>query len=288
MISFPPIDNTSQERLVLEKPERFSSQLWAKISQISKKCLLKNHFVYPIGLEGNYSYFDTKSETLILDRDSHLGHARISDVCFGQNITTGEFLAFKPIDYETKVIDQDHQEVVAMRNLGRLRGVVCHEEKEIVYMAVELIDGITLSDYFWNEYFSDLAPAFRLAISYIKERKFLIESKVVQSDVSCNNIMVDVMKKKVYIVDFGGHSVFNRQTKSFIPWEYDSYINSIDIVALRQCFPYPEKVSVSDPLKGSLKTFQDQLEKIKENPLENVYHTTLDDVLQLLEEHVNS
>ncbi len=237
-ISFPPINNTSQERLDLKKPERFSNQLWAKVSQISKECLLENNLVYPIGLKGNYTYYDTPEGTLILDPDSPLGKARISNVCFGQNISTGEFLAFKPIKSRTKAIDRDHQEVVAMRNLERLRGVVCHEEREIVYIALELIDGSTLSTYFWNEHFSELAPAFRLAISYIKERKFLIESQVVQSDVSTNNIMVDVMKEKVFIVDFGGHSVFDHQTKSFNPWYLDSFINSVDISALRSFFAY--------------------------------------------------
>lgn len=282
---------SSQESHNLENQQRFSSKLWAKITDISKRALLGNNFVYPRGLEGNYLYFETPEGTLILDLDSHLGRSRIAKTCFGQNISTNEFLAFKPISYTTKVIAPTHQEVVAMQNLKRLRGVVCRkiDEKEILYMAVELIDGVTLTEFYWNDYFKGLKPVFRLAISYLKERKFLIESKVVQSDTNCENIMVDPRREKVFIVDFGGNSVFDHRTKSFIPFPLDPLINIVDVIALERFFLSPNEVSETDPLKCSFEAFLDDLEQIKEKSTYHpqVFNITLDAVLELLEKRLN-
>lgn len=269
-----------------ETQDRFSSILWQKISQKSKEILLTNHFIYPKGLDGNYRYFATSEGMLIIDLISHLGHSRFANVCLGQNIMTGEFLAFKAIDYPKKVIDQYDQEVVAMRNLGRLRGLVCDEKNEIIYMATELIDGMALNKFYWDELFTELQSAFHLAIAYIKERQFLIGSGVVQSDTSLANIMVDIKKRTVCIIDFGGLYVFNHETKSFTPFEFDFYINSVDIVAIKRFFPFStmNDVPKTDPLKEECESFLVSLEQMKDTPGPHatVFNTTLDEILEML------
>lgn len=263
-VETPVVNFSTQKDNDLNSQTLFTKDLWEKIAPSTKKYLVENAFVFPMGLAGNYRCFDIDGDPIVIDFDTSLGNGRIAKIRFGQNLKTKEFLAFKAIDYDTDTIDENNQEVVAMRNLKRLRGLIFDEQEKIVYMAMELVNGVTLSEYYWPEHSNDVVHAIKLAIAYLDELEFVAESKVSQSDKNPGNKMIDLKRNKVFLVDFAGHSSYNYKTASFYPEPLFPFINIIDLNTVIKLLPYPHQLQTREILTESYKQFYSSLVKIKE------------------------
>jgi len=221
-----------QANLDLECPPAFTTSLWDRISTSTKRHLIDNDNVIPLGLSGNYRYYNVDNCRIVIDFDSIIGHGRISGMRFGQNLETKEFLAFKCIESS----DND-PEVVGLGNLNRLRGLIV--DKDEIWMAMELINGVSLAKYDWKEHVNNLDCAIKLAISYLDEVEFVAKSGVNQSDQNPGNIMVDLKKQKVFLVDFGGNGTFNYKTSKFMPDTLLPYISIVDLDTVMTLLPRP-------------------------------------------------
>jgi hypothetical protein len=227
---------------IFESQSFFIKDLWKKFSPFTQRCLFENQFTFPPDLKKNFRYHETHDGIFIIDLETSIGHAKLGEIRFGQNLTTKEFLAFKLIDYDASHIDenhQNHQEVVALRNLKRFKGLIFDKSERAVYVAMELINGVTVADYNWEEHSGSLSHALKLAISYLEELEFVAKSKVNQSDQNPRNIMIDLKKDKVFLIDFTGHATFNYKTASFYPDPFFPSINLMDLDTVIALLPNP-------------------------------------------------
>jgi hypothetical protein len=243
----------------------FSEELWEKFAIGTKKCLIENDFVFPLGLKGNYRYFEANGDPIVVDFDTAIGHGKMGKIYLGQNLKTKEFLALKTIAINT-VIPRNEQEIVGLRNLKRLRGVIPDIEKNCVYMAMELINGPTLSKYDFKQHVRDLTLAIHLAIAYLDELDYVAQSNVNQTDQNSGNVMVDLKKNKVFLTDFGGIGLF--QNGAFIPDPLFPRLNIADIINIMDLLPRPRDVAKENMLAGYEELF-DSIKKIRYEGIRN-------------------
>jgi serine/threonine protein kinase len=226
VVEKPPVQTN------LDIPSGFTKNLWNRISISTKKYLIDNNFVIPKELSGNYRYYNVDNCRIVIDFDSIIGHSCNSGIRFGQNLETKEFLAFKCIGSSV-----NNPEVVGLGKLNRLKGIIFDEDR--VWMAMELINGVSLDKYDWKEHVNNLDSAIKLAISYLDEVEFVAKSGVNQSDQTLGNIMVDLKKEKVFLIDFGGHGTFNYKTLQFVPDALLPYISIMDLDTIMTLLPHP-------------------------------------------------
>lgn len=271
----------------LDSQTMFSKVLWKKVVPSSKRYLVENDFVFPIDLLENYRYYEIDGDRIVIDFGTSLGHGRKGKIHFGQNLVTKEFLAFKVIACNTTTIDGNNQEVVAMRNLKRLKGLICDEQDRIVYMAIELIDGVTVYEYSWLEHSNDVAHAINLAISYLNELEFVTASNVSQSDVSNVNTMVDLMRNQVFLIDFAGHSTFNHKTASFYPEPFYPFIHITDLCRVLELVPDPNDLKQRNMWTESYQQFYSSLVEIKSGERKKENNTYFDMTIEALKTKFN-
>ncbi len=253
----------AQSGPVVKSQPTFTKDLWEKISCATKKHLTENAFVFSRSLEGDYRYYDIPPHTCVIDFTSSIGHGKLAEIRLGQNLNTKEFLAFKTIRRNTNTIDEKNQELIASINLKRLRGLILDKQEKTVSIAIELVNGVSLSVYNWKEHSGNLAHALRLAISYLDEREFIAESKVSQSDQNRRNVMIDLEKNKVFLIDFGGNGTFNYNTASFYPEHYFPRINIHDISNVLELLPRPWELETKEGLSEDYQRFHLSLAEIK-------------------------
>jgi hypothetical protein len=241
----------------------FTKDLWKKISCATKKHLAENAFVFSKNLEEDYRYYDIPPHTCVIDFSTSIGHGKLAEIRLGQNLNTKEFWAFKTIRLNTDTIDEKHQEIIASKNLKRLKGFILDKQEKALYMAMELIDGVTLSVYDWEEHSGDLTHAIKLAISYLDELEFVAQSKVSQSDQNPGNIMIDLKKNKVFLIDFAGNGMFNHNTASFNPEFLFPCINIVDLLNVIALLPIPWMLEKKKILSEDYQRFYSSLVEIK-------------------------
>jgi hypothetical protein len=241
----------------------FTKNLWEKISCATKKHLAENAFLFSKNLEEDYRYYDIPPHTCVIDFSTSIGHGKFGEIRLGQNLNTKEFWAFKTIRRNTDTIDEKHQEIIALKNLKRLKGCILDKQKKALYMAMELIDGVTLANYDWEQHSGDLTHAIKLAISYLDELEFVAQSKVSQSDQNPGNIMIDLKKNKVFLIDFAGNGTFNYNTASFDPEFFFPCINIGDLINVIELLPRPSMLEKKKILSKDYQCFYSSLDEIK-------------------------
>jgi serine/threonine protein kinase len=220
--------------------EYFSPDLWNNISHLTQEYLLKNELLFPQNLTGNYRYYKIEDEDFIIDFNKSIGFRQSSLVFLGQNLTTKEFLAFKIVAKDVDRSEGNIQEVVALRNLNRLKELIYDKSRKEVYAVMPLINGIPIDKYDYKKHCNDLKVALKLAISYLDELRFAALSNVTQPKQYPGNVMIDLIKKEVFLIDFGGAGVFNSRTHMFYPDPLYPYINIHDIATVIDLLPKPE------------------------------------------------
>jgi serine/threonine protein kinase len=257
---------------------RFTSTLWEKISAVTKKILVENNFIFPMNLQEPYRYYTVDKNTFVMDFGTTIGRGKMGGICLGQNLITNEFVAFKTISYNTDTTNENHQEVVGARNLKRLKGLIVDVQEKAVYMAIELIDGVTLPAYDWKKHSNSIAHALNLALSYLDEIEFVAESKVNQSDQNPANTMVDLKKNKVFLIDFAGPDTFNNKTASFRPDPCFPCISIVDLSTIIDLLPRPRELEERQMLTQNYQDFYSSLQEIRksgERHEKNIYYFTL-------------
>lgn len=261
-ITISPISHANSTQYP-ETPSLFAKDLWEKISSTTQKILSENRFVFPMGLSESYRYYEVDGNNIIIDLNSNLGHVKYREIRFGQNLITKEFLAFKTIDFNTDKVNKNHQEVVALRNLGRFKGLIFDQPNKRVFMAMELINGVTLAQYDWEQHCGSLKGALKLAISYLDELEFVAKSKVTQSDQNPGNVMIDLKKEKVFLIDFAGNGTFDSTTLSFRSDPFYPCINIADLNTIMNLLPRDWKLKEEQSLIEIYQKFYNSLLALK-------------------------
>lgn len=257
-----PVNSVSQNTLNLESQSIFVKAVWKKFSPSDKQCLIENDFVFPKNLTEPYQYYHVEGDLIIVDTETSLGHARMGGIRLGQNLTTNEFIALKVIGDHKEVVSEN-QEVVAYKNLKRCKGTILDEQRKITYMGMELVNGITVSQYNWEKHSNDLVQAIELAISYLDELEFVNKSNVSQLDENSSNVMIDLKKNKVFLIDFAGHGTFNHKQASFSPDLMFPYINVAHLSTIKSLLPHSFQIEeMQTKVAENYRVFRSFLEEV--------------------------
>ena len=195
------IKRSSNYKYPLNHPphSKFPAALWKELNAFTKEKLLDNFLEFPLDLQKPYFYYKgDHGQSFVIDGASKIESNGWSNLRFGQNVITREFLLFKMLNSNLSLDVEKHPETLALEKLGRLKGIISLEEDNgKACVAMPLINGIQLYKY----HSENLETAMKLALSYLEELELFASLNIQHIDCELTT-MIDVEKEQVSLTDF--------------------------------------------------------------------------------------
>lgn len=136
-----------------------------------------------------------------------------SDIYKGKSKTNGKKVAIKKIKKEMEYIELISNEVTAYNKIKHKNVIkfIDFFKSDFFYMVFEFIDSIDLLEYVCNYSPIRISTVKKIFVQLLKAIKACYKNDIIHRDIKLENIIIKEKSKKIYLIDFGLCSLFQKK-----------------------------------------------------------------------------